>query len=225
MSIRWDFLRIAVFYGPVWLMIVIIFSIYIYAGKEIFQKRSQLRSFNVPPPFPILENPFVSCKTTEIKITSELADLPTLNASQISFKMDPNGRIQSTQGYDQYSVTIETTPRPSPARPTASAASSHDTTYHHRTAAMEANTAAWSYTKCALLFFASLLITWVRRTLTALCCSTSNIGLGAFNGQSCVLSRPSRSYQLPSQLRLCSRAPATRVVELRCLRYHLFPRD
>jgi hypothetical protein len=164
-SIKWDFLRIAVFYGPVWLMIVIIFSIYIYAGKEIFQKRSQLRSFNVPPPFPILENPFVSCKTTEIKITSELADLPTLNASQISFKMDPNGRIQSTQGYDQYSVTIETTPRPGPARPTASAASSHDTTYHHRTAAMEANTAAWSYTKCALLFFASLLITWVPSTV------------------------------------------------------------
>jgi hypothetical protein len=160
-SLKWDFLRIAAFYGPVWLIITTTFSIYIYAGREIFQKRRQLRSFAATPPYPILENPFVSCKTTEVKITSELADLPNLNPSQISFRMDSHGRTHSTQGYDQYSITIETTSKPSPGRVTASSASSRDTTYHHRVAAMEANNAAWSYTKCALLFFVSLLVTWV----------------------------------------------------------------
>ncbi|KAJ5763122.1 CAMP receptor-like protein [Penicillium manginii] len=42
-SKQWDWLRIATFYGPVWLVIILTFAIYIRAGSVIYQKRRQFR--------------------------------------------------------------------------------------------------------------------------------------------------------------------------------------
>ena len=105
-------------------------------------------------------NPFTSYKTTEIHITSELATLPHTNLSQTSMILDPSDRAMSIQGYEQYSVTIEKGTRNPMERITEISASRHSI-YRQHNAAMEANTAAWAYTKCAILFFFSLLITWV----------------------------------------------------------------
>ncbi|CAI7658938.1 unnamed protein product [Penicillium pancosmium] len=44
-STQWDWLRIATFYGPVWLVITLTFAIYIRAGSVIYQKRRQFRHF------------------------------------------------------------------------------------------------------------------------------------------------------------------------------------
>ena len=109
---------------------------------------------------PALENPFMSYRTTEIQVTSELANIggtATDESSQRLLGLTPHGRVVSNQGYEQYSITIErgaTQMLPTPR------------TYSFHTGknsvALEANAAAWGYTKCALLFFVSLLITWVR---------------------------------------------------------------
>ena len=150
--------------------IAVTFTMYILAGREIFAKRQQLRSFSHPSPTPtrstsMVANPFVSFKTTEVRITSELVGLPAANSSQTSLHLDSKERIKSSHGYDQYSVTVETRPmspgleQPTRPPPTPGAQSMYN---KHNNAAMEANTAAWAYTKTALLFFASLLITWVR---------------------------------------------------------------
>ncbi|KAJ6000067.1 CAMP receptor-like protein [Penicillium waksmanii] len=44
-STQWDWLRIGTFYGPVWLVIMLTFAIYIRAGSTIYQKRRQFRHF------------------------------------------------------------------------------------------------------------------------------------------------------------------------------------
>ena len=108
-------------------------------------------------------------KTTEIRITSELADLPAKDDSTHSFALNENGRIVSNQSFDPYSVSIGACPPPEvtspqsstfPRSPTAMKFGA-DKNAKQRKAAMEANQAAFSYCKCAILFFLSLLITWV----------------------------------------------------------------
>lgn len=69
----------------------------------------------------------------------------------------------SGKGYDQYSVTIGSAPMsPSSEAPPPNTPRAHSTIAqrNHR-ATMEANRAAFGYTKVALLFFVSLLVTWV----------------------------------------------------------------
>ena len=103
-------------------------------------------------------------------MTSELAECPPESTSNISAKTDDKGRPISNSHFGQYSVTINATPTSlaspnstSKAKISSNSASSRRTELQRRNnrAAMEANTAAWSYTKCAVLFFISLLVTWV----------------------------------------------------------------
>jgi len=106
----------------------------------------------------MVENPFTSFKTTEIHVTSEPAGLPTSSNTNVSDKLDPKCRVMSSRGYEQYSIKIERGPisqGPPPTPGTQAAVQRLNRT------AMEANTAAWGYTKCALMFFVSLMITWV----------------------------------------------------------------
>ena len=109
-----------------------------------------------------IENPFTSFKTTEIHITSELATIPLSNASDAfmapdSIRTDGNGK-----GYDQYSVTIGSTPlSPNSEVPPMTPRVQSTIAQNNHRAAMEANRAAFGYTKVALLFFVSLLVTWV----------------------------------------------------------------
>ena len=160
--------------------IVIAFSIYVLAGREIFKKRKQLRAFSNPAhPIAVeVENPDPTYKTTESYITSELATTfsPSQNLSDACLSPEDNkGRISTTtrpipsrspsvasKGYEPYSVEIHSAPLSPrfgvPPTPTRGASMTH--TRNNR-AAMEANTAAWGYTKVALLFFISLLVTWV----------------------------------------------------------------
>lgn len=132
-------------------------------------KRKQLRAFNSTnrPAYVVVENPFTSFKTTEVHVTSEPVDLPLQDTSNILGKIDGTG---SSPAPGQYSVTINcssppmTSPPLSPmvwASSNAPPSRRSDLQRRSNRAAMEANTAAWSYTKCAILFFISLLVTWV----------------------------------------------------------------
>ncbi len=75
-------------------------------------------------------------------------------------------RSPSARGYDQYSVTIRSAPMsPSMEVPPVTPVKSGgvDKGKYGRNPANDANAAAWGYTKVALLFFVSLLVTWVSR--------------------------------------------------------------
>lgn len=137
--------------------ILVTFTIYAVAGRELFKKRRQLRAFNT---FNNL-NPYDSFKTTDVQVTSELATLEAM-ADVI---VPSNGKNPSQRSpasgttYERYSVNIMSSPMTS--RPSAPHTSMVSMQNRKNKAAMEANRAAWGYTKVAILFFASLLVTWV----------------------------------------------------------------
>ncbi|KAI2609289.1 family A G protein-coupled receptor-like protein [Hypoxylon sp. NC1633] len=170
-SSGWDVFRIATFYGPVWVAIFITMFIYIRAGGEIYKKRQQLRNFGAsssahdPEP---LTDPF-SSKTTEVTVTTESAeqgpsgiDLALLGknihnqpkaAYSVTISSDNKENGQSQQGGIRFPFQSNVPPTPSTARARLKS--------QKRKANFEANNAAWSYTKCALLFFTALLVTWI----------------------------------------------------------------
>ncbi len=113
------------------------------------------------------------------------------NSSQtsINFDGDEPSRVRSPQGYEPYSVTIESCSSPSPRPPLIGPKSptigmpatqmhpekrnSTTTGYAQKifrrgNPTIDANKAAWGYTQCAFLFFIALVITWVscRRSYT-----------------------------------------------------------
>ncbi|KAL1984003.1 hypothetical protein VTN96DRAFT_9688 [Rasamsonia emersonii] len=169
-SMPWDFLRIAVFYGPVWFVILVTFSIYIRAGKEIFKKRRQLQNISSVDPGTAIDNPFEAqgSKITEIHITSEAAQTAPIDPDKISSDDKGGQRGSATHLYASYSVTVEsgdgydgnTIPMKKVERSPGAGA-----THPRRPAKAEANAAAWAYCKYAMLYFVALLVTWVPSTV------------------------------------------------------------
>ncbi|KAF2461523.1 hypothetical protein BDY21DRAFT_398104 [Lineolata rhizophorae] len=98
-SVEWDWMRVAFFYGPVWVVITLTTSIYVWTGRDIFKQRAALRAFskNRPEPPPAVgkssstsSNSTVT-KVVDIEVKTERIDLPIVdgmipgNESQESF--------------------------------------------------------------------------------------------------------------------------------------------
>lgn len=159
------------FYGPVWLIIIITLVIYVRAGKAIYQKRRQLRDFDgsVDSNFEI-GNPFEPSsftKVTEIQVTTESAiaatRIPNLARDSIGSRLQ---RPFKTVPYSPYSVSVEAGGAfEKLSGPTTTLKSIKnellDSAPQRHAMVAEANSAAWVYTKYALLFFIALLVTWV----------------------------------------------------------------
>lgn len=143
------------------------FGIYVAAGREIFKKRRQLRSFNNIDD----DQTFSAYKTTDVHVTSELVSLPGESASYFNTSQanQPINSEISAKSYEPYTVNIAASmpmsPRhpmnPRSERPAVLQSASVNSVHIRNRVAIEANTAAWGYTKVALLFFISLLVTWV----------------------------------------------------------------
>ncbi|MCJ1475435.1 hypothetical protein MMC13_004097 [Lambiella insularis] len=150
---NWGFLRIALCYGPAWITILITFLIYVWAGREIFEKKCAIRASKEPASeVIIIPNPFLtSYVTTEVKITSEVNPHGRRSQGQL-FRLEDDDPSDS---FEPYTVTVGRGMK----RPISPIVQS----VHPRrqTSTLDANTAAWGYLKCAMLFFVSLLITWV----------------------------------------------------------------
>ncbi|KAL8695943.1 MAG: hypothetical protein Q9201_007894 [Fulgogasparrea decipioides] len=180
----WAFLRIALFYGPAWwatfhltslavayesdrICIVVAFTLYVMSGREIFRKREELRAFREPSRGSI-EEPFGAYKTTEVSVVSEVVGprqpKPPPNcfdaANPRRFSHDDSAL--SSNNYEQFSTIINSSPLSAGFDPAPRPSSVATTTVKQRyKAALEANNAAWRYTKVALLFFVSLCVTWI----------------------------------------------------------------
>jgi len=136
-----------------------------------------------------MRDPFSSVKTTEIFITSESAvsssdeiDLKRLNGPQepeataqpygnicnVTTAPGRSGNQQDVPGNLQTRWSYSEKPLPSPDRKGSVPASAFQPNAPNsnlfptrRYATMEANTAIWSYTKVAVLFFFAMMITWI----------------------------------------------------------------
>ncbi|KAI8627713.1 family A G protein-coupled receptor-like protein [Xylariaceae sp. FL1651] len=165
-SSGWDILRIATFYGPVWVIILATFFIYIRAGREIYRKRRQLRNLKVSSssahdPEALNTDEFHSMKTTEISVTTESAH-PTGDAINLaSLGNSKSNTAAETQGTAAYSVTISADHQPQLVPNHLDSSTSRARAKAKRKNNFEASNAAWSYTKCAILFFTALLVTWI----------------------------------------------------------------
>lgn len=149
------------------------FFIYIRAGREIYQKRKQLHNFSSSDndPQSSFHDVLTSMKTTEVYVTSEVIDQPSG-----SIGLGPMGRRGSEVGPNPrmpnaaYSVSISAN-RPGRNESQADAVLPVDNNGAEATAQRpmnsarrrnyELNNAAWAYTKCSILFFTVILITWV----------------------------------------------------------------
>jgi hypothetical protein len=226
---KWDIFRIAIFYGPVWIVILITFAIYIRAGREIYKKHKQLKDFSTshhdPEPLHAIEDLFSSTKTTEVYVTTEVIDKrgsidlaplgadgrrrsegspqrPSKAAYSVTISSHRQGETNGENNADgqqqqpqQVQTTITADPQatgPGLTRVTTNTHNNHTNNKSHtkptttttttntlttgtttsqqnpnnpnplrRRAAYEATNATWSYTKCALLFFTAMLVTWI----------------------------------------------------------------
>jgi hypothetical protein len=155
-------------------VIIITFFIYLRAGGEIYKKHKQLRYFSsTQDPEPLTMDDPYSVKTTEVSVTTEDnveqgIDLGTLERDGTS------ASPSQPQHSAAYSVTISSTTRNDrrshnefvlPPPPTTVTVQMPPTRHgggrQKRRQNFEANNAAWSYTKCAILFFTAILITWI----------------------------------------------------------------
>jgi hypothetical protein len=145
-----------VFYGPVWLVIFTTFAIYVVVGRVVFRWRRELLRFaeNRTLSSDIsVQTQFMSpgiTKTTEIRITTEAAHSPDTD-HELDFSEDFSKPVQSNWVRPASEPTSWSRQQSRNRRP------SHVN--------IDANRAAISYCKCALLFFVALLVTWVPSTI------------------------------------------------------------
>jgi hypothetical protein len=174
-------LRFAVFYGPVWFFIVLTLAIYIRTGGVIWERRRQLnRLGNLDsadsntryegeqtaehvegiemrdPERPIERT---HTRATEIRVTSEIT-----RSQQGYYPTTEELCNPISPFYNPYSVTIEGgfMGRQNSILPLKAVKHTHSESWGRRRAMSDTtNTAAWAYTKYAMLFFIALLVTWV----------------------------------------------------------------
>ena len=161
------------------------FMIYVVSGRELFRRRRQFSNSRAVDAVPdAVENPFTSFKTTEVQITSELASPRQFDTSSTHSQMELRQvRLQQQylgggqKDYDEYSITIER----GLGAPARSATHMNEDEIKLRNTIMASNRAAWAYTKCCVLFFVSLTITWTPSSLfrayTLVHPATSNFGI------------------------------------------------
>ncbi|KYK57644.1 G-protein coupled receptor [Drechmeria coniospora] len=168
---QFDVLRIATFYAPIWIIMLVTMSIYASAGRTIFEKRKQLMEFNASTII-VDDQPMATFKKTEITISSDKDDRDD-NEDNDQGSHSHIEHVQRTQSnISAYSVNISADRRRScttaeltiPAavfQPPKMAQVPPSQGSSVRRYNYEVNNAAWSYTKCAILFFTAILVTWI----------------------------------------------------------------
>jgi hypothetical protein len=158
------------------------FAIYLRAGGEIYKRRKQLHDFSstTRDPEPLtMDDPF-SVKTTEVTVVTEDSrpahegislqpmsrarlghgeDYPKAHSAaySVTISSSPEDKLAAQQRLENPSIQLSQTPLP----PSTARGGGGGGRAYRRRANYEANNAAWSYTKCALLFFTAILITWI----------------------------------------------------------------
>ncbi|KIM92968.1 hypothetical protein OIDMADRAFT_138728 [Oidiodendron maius Zn] len=142
---NWQFLRLLCFYGPVWLVIIGTFTIYIIIGRDIFQHHRTLRSFvrPLPKPRPHL-NPHRSTNAIIVEPTSGVS---TSDLSHLHEQNHAEAYLPPTRQFSQNSINAESTAQSQPRRVPATE--------------FIMNRTLWSYLRCSFLFFIALVVTWI----------------------------------------------------------------
>ncbi|KAM0266617.1 hypothetical protein ACHAPA_006667 [Fusarium lateritium] len=154
---EWDSLRIATFYGPIWVIIAITLAIYIRSGSTIYRKRQELLKAQGSGSGGLSyanQSIVHNVKTTQVTVTSEAVDqLNTIQLQDMGHQAFVHADADDIRPHDEQTsapITRTTTnnPRSDVPRP-------------HIRASNDLYKAAWAYTKVAMLFFGVILTTWI----------------------------------------------------------------
>jgi len=125
-----------------------------------------------------MDDPNNASKTTEVMVTSEVVDHNAIDLSPLG-RRGSEAAAPARAANAAYSVTISSNKHGfnrcesdndvilpiqsnvAASEPTVPQQRMTTSNPLRRRQAYEANTAAWSYTKCAFLFFSALLVTWI----------------------------------------------------------------
>ncbi|KAH7116431.1 hypothetical protein EDB81DRAFT_248244 [Dactylonectria macrodidyma] len=159
-TVEWGAWRLAT-YGLIWLTNLITFSIYIRTGCTIYKWRRHLLGFtsstDMDPSSQPTQNrePTGPAKTTEVTITT--SDIRPSDPDRVFGVEDILGAA--------YAVNVSTDPTTSVSHATTSASAAEQGRIKpqrpERRGQSQSDKSVLSYTRCALLFFAALLITWI----------------------------------------------------------------
>ncbi|UNI17608.1 hypothetical protein JDV02_003939 [Purpureocillium takamizusanense] len=178
---KWDYLRIATFYGPVWATIVLTLAIYLRSGGTIYRKRQQLRKLQETSSVGLssitrgggAEPTMTNIKTTEVVVTSEIVSpAETLEMQALGGQATAHATTTVPRRRDDDDGDDDggsggggldegrADEAPTNAGSHAAGTSGSGVPRPRRRVHQEINNAAWQYTKCAMLFFMVILITW-----------------------------------------------------------------
>jgi hypothetical protein len=140
-STGWDWLRIGLFYGPVWITVLITFSIYIRAGQCVYVQLKQTRGLRA------ITNP------GELEFDSRTSvDTGRHIMGRVLSLEDRLSRVYESRIRRQQILEEEISIQPV----------SHDYLQSHRRRGVSySRLAERAYSKYALLFFVALVVTWV----------------------------------------------------------------
>ncbi|KAK6351013.1 hypothetical protein TWF718_004190 [Orbilia javanica] len=116
-SQEYDVLRLATFYGPVWIIILITFILYIAAGKTVFRMRTDLRQFDQRhghlPTQSTSQTELSSCAAPSGKSPMSAIQMTTVTHIDHVEKTEPIGctYLAGENEPYKYTVTIEATSR------------------------------------------------------------------------------------------------------------------
>ncbi|KFY26461.1 hypothetical protein V493_04076 [Pseudogymnoascus sp. VKM F-4281 (FW-2241)] len=148
-TVKWNTFRIATFYGPVWVVLLTTMTIYILVGRVVFQNKARFRELTD-----------IQSKNQAAMAAANLASNPpvqeqgaTSKTTEVRATMDPcSSGANRADKRSSCIINIEAAPTSRAQAEEAQKANSADR-------------AAWSYLKCALLFFTAMVVTWVPATI------------------------------------------------------------
>ena len=136
---EWRPLRIGAFYGPVWLVVILTFIIYLLVGRVVFQMHASLKEEETTLTGDLGTRPSVCGPRPPEKARCSTGGLSSSGADGLELG-EVATRASSCAGYE-CTIQAEAMPR---------------RTRKLRSPALEANRAAWAYCRCAFLFFLAL---------------------------------------------------------------------
>ena len=170
-SSEWNIFRIATFYGPIWIVVVTNFIIYIRVGAVVFKWRRQLMSRSAgigvssvnyrgstatPVPMHDVRSP-VAAKRYEVSIVSQVPHHSPSRSKQLAMASPTTPDQSRHTRFPSGQTTVNEQPNGLQRRTTIV----HPVSQTGGARVVDVNRATISYCYTAFLFFVALLVTWV----------------------------------------------------------------
>ncbi|KFY16184.1 hypothetical protein V492_01511 [Pseudogymnoascus sp. VKM F-4246] len=165
-TVKWNFLRIATFYGPVWIVLISTISIYIYVGRVVFRNKYRFEKLIESAS---AQQASMATRPTTAQSSAENATDPMTSTKVVIHACgsldsrtdcnNPSCIVNFEAGTRNRAQTFGTS--------TSNAARGLGTSISKffkkkdKNKQSSAERAAWAYLRCSFMFFTAMMVTWV----------------------------------------------------------------